>query len=507
MKNILLALIIIFTLSIFSIGINPSYADDCFLFDGTYIGAATITSSNGGKDTRPLFIVVANKHITGFFAPENQNQHHNQIPGGSSFNLGGLTVSTVYTLSLTAGDKILLKSTDGTINGKAQLGSVDGGSGSFSGYYNSDVVSDFAPGDFLNIGSDGSVILKVAIDKGLVHAFGKINASGEFVQAFPEKGKGPIMHLSISGSTADIETLINGNSSTTTLRKFPGASCGGSNPTSSSGGTPSDKPAFVSIFLGALNNLAKLSSTSLPGAETEALALQDIIRGIKFVFLTSSTPKDCTDSLESLFEMLPENINDVKIALCCANLSSCSTTQSFTLIVMQEDQSTIKENGSLDENNNAIFDICEQSSIFSEEEALSLVSDIFNRVLKEIEVNSKIARQEARKLFGKANNNGTLFTQISKSLRRIRTALKVPATICNLGIKDDIEALTEAAHSAYIEICVKDFNTINSSINSECNDGTPIRVSFDKLFDAGNIIEDTLIKVDSNKNDIVDICE
>ena len=266
-------------------------------------------------------------------------------------------------------------------------------------------------------------------------------------------------------------------------------------------------PAFVNIFLGALNSLAKTSSASLPGTESEILALQDLIRGIKFVFLTSSTPKECTDSLENSFEQLPETISDIKAAACGANLTSCTTTQSFTLILLEENQATIKENGSLDENNNEIFDICEQSSVLDEEEALSLVSDIFNRILKEIEVNSKIARQEARKLFGKENSRGDLFTKISKSLRIIRTALKAPAPLCNLGIKENEEALADAIVNAYIDICTKDSGPTSSSVKSECNDGTPISVAFKKLYAARDIIEDTLIKVDSNKNDIVDICE
>ena len=81
MKNILLALIFIFALFVFNIEYSNAI---CFLFDGTYVGAAITTGSDGKKASRPLFIVVANQHITGFFAPEDQKTHG---PTGSSFNL------------------------------------------------------------------------------------------------------------------------------------------------------------------------------------------------------------------------------------------------------------------------------------------------------------------------------------------------------------------------------------------------------------------------------------
>ena len=503
MKKILSVLIFVFALSIFSI--EHSYAE-CFLFDGTYIGSATLTNSNGDKANYPLFIVVANKHITGFFGPENQNH----TLSGISFNLGGLTVSDVYTLSLTADDKILVKSTDGTINGKAKLGNVEGGSGSFSGYYNSNTVSDFAPGDFLNIGSDGSVILKVAISEDkVVHAFGKINASGEFVQVFPEKGNGPHVNLSISGDTADIEVTLKGNSFTTAMRKFPGASCGDNNSTSSSSGgtssSSSNKPAFVINFLGALNSLSQLSSTSLHGAETQVLALQELIKVIKYTIIAFSTPKDCSDLLKKSFETLPEDINDIKIAACGSDLMSCTSAQAFTISFLGDAQLSLKENGSLDENNNEIFDICEQPSVFDEKDALSFIFTIFNGALRDVEIYSNKVRKGARGLVGKEVNTEKLLASISKLRKRIQTTLKLPASLCNLSIKDDGKKLTDAIDSAFTNICVVDFGSPNSAIRDVC-DNTSFRAVFNKLTDASSIIED-FVTIDTNKNEIIDICE
>ncbi len=502
MKNILFALIFVFTLSVFNV--EHSYAE-CFLFDGTYIGSATLTSSDGHKANYPLFIVAANEHINGFFGPENQNH----TLSGISFNLGGLTVSDVYTLSLTANDKILVKSMDGTINGKAKLGSVEGGSGLFSGYYNNNAVTDFAPGDFLNIGSDGSAILKVAISESkVVHAFGKIDASGEFVQVFPAKNNGPSVNLSISGSAADIEVVLNGKSFTTALTKFPGASCNnnGSPTTSSSGGTSSGKPAFVLNFLGALNNLSQLSSAgSLQGAETEVLALQEVIKLIKYAIIASTKPENCSGLLKKSFDALPEDINDIKIAACGSDLMSCTSSQAFTVSFLGDAELSLKDNGSLDENNNGIFDICEQSSVFDEKDALSFIFTIFNSALRDVEIYSNKVRKGARVLFGKEIDTGKIFAGISKLRKRVQVTLKVPAPLCNLSIKDDSVKLTDAIGSAFTNICIVDFGSPNSAVKDVCSD-TDFRTVFNKLTDASSIIED-VITIDSNKNEIIDVCE
>lgn len=490
MKNILFALIFVFALSVFSTEYNPLYANDCFVFDGTYIGAAILTSPDGGKKSRPLFIIVANKHITGFFAPENQTH-----PGGSSFNLGDLTVSSVYTLSLTADDKILIKNADGTLSGKAKLVSVPDGSGSFSGFYNSDIVDEFVAGDFLNIGSDGGAIIKIATDVGVVHAFGKMNPSGEFVQVFPEKGRGPRVNISISGNTADIEVFSKGDSFTTTLRKFSGTSCNGDNPTSSSGGTPSDKPAFITNFQSALDSSSMLSSTSLPGAERELLVLQDTIRKIKLALLLQ--PSDCNNLLATSLESLPDVIKDLQTA--CQVSTTCIAAHVFTFEILQEDQLTIKDNGSLDENSNGISDICEQSSVLDEEETLSLVFITFNNALKDIAIYFKTARKEARKLFGKENNGEGFFTRISKSLKRIQTALKAPVSLCNIGLQVDVQELLKAISDATLN----NYDT-NSSIMS--GDADLLDEALNKLSAVGKTIN-PLIKVDSNKNEISDVCE
>lgn len=229
-KICLVALVVIF----FTCLQNQAFADNCFLFEGTYVGAAILTTPQG-KQSRPFFIVVGNKHITGFFAPEDQNHS----TGGSSFNLAGFEWTNVYTFSLGNNSISIKYPNDTTLNGKAKLISVDGGSGSFSGFYhnNPNPLGDFLPGDFLNIGPDGGAIVKVAAGKDVVHAFGKIDSSGKFVQVFPEKGKGPKVDISISDNTANLNIRTRRGSFTNTMKRFVVTSCNATTPSSSSGGT------------------------------------------------------------------------------------------------------------------------------------------------------------------------------------------------------------------------------------------------------------------------------
>ena len=481
MKNILFALIFTFALSVFNT--ERSYAE-CFLFDGTYIGAAT----DSKKGSFPLFIVVANKHITGFFAPEDQKTHG---PGGSSFNLGGLTVSSVYTLSLTTENKILIMSADGTINGKAKLGVVEGGSGSFSGFYNSNTA-----GDFLNIGTDGGTILKVAEPDGnkVVHAFGKINSAGEFVQVFPEKGKGPHVTISFSGNTAEIKVTSGNSEFFVDLTKFSENSCNGNS--SSSSGISSSKPIFVVSFLSALNDLSLLSSTELSGAESGLKALQDTIRKIKLSLLLSSA--ECSSILQASIEILSDEIKEIKAA-ACSDIASCPSIKLFTLGKMQEDQSTVTENISLDGNNNSTPDICEQDSVFNEKEALSIVSITFNNAIKDIDAYSKIVRKEDRKLSDKKGNAKGLFSDVPRLLKKIRTLLKTPASICNLSIQLDVEKLSASINNSYNL-------QLNLCAGYPIGCGDELLLPLERLLAAGKATTN-VIKIDSNKNDIVDICE
>ncbi len=487
-KNILFSLILIFTSFVFNIESSNAI---CFLFDGTYIGAAIVTTSSEKKESRPLFIVVANQHITGFFAPEDQIAHGHG-PGGSSFNLGDLTASSTYTLSLTTDNNILIKSTDGKINGKAKLGSIEDGSPSFSGFYNADVAGDFLPGDFLNIGSDGGAILKFAGSDGkIIHAFGKIDASGKFIQVFPEKGKGPHVSISFDGTTADIEATLNGDSFITTLRKFVStSSCNStSSSSSSSGAASSSKPALVTTFQSALNSLSSLSTTkSLIGAKAEVKDLQNAVRLVKYTLLNLPT-SDCNNQLAKRVANLSSAVDTAKKAATCG--SSCFGV----LLALDDDNLIIKDKSTIDENGNGIVDICEQYSQFSGEEPISIAPDLKD-LLNSINNTSRLLRKDAKNTFSVPTliEVEPLFDKLSKLLKAIRTSLRLPDSICSLRLKG-VSKVYDAVINIKSIVCSGSGTEIEG-----CKEKT------DNLIEDADLV-DALIKLDANKNDIADVCE
>ena len=484
-KNILLSLILIFSSFVFNIENSNAI---CFLFDGTYIGTSIITGSDGKKVSKPLFIVVANQHIAGFFAPEDQKTHG---PTGSSFNLGDLTASTAYTLSLTTDNNILIKSADGTVNGKAKLITVEGGSPSFSCFYNADIAGDFLPGDFLNIGSDGGAILKFATSDGkVVHAFGKINNSGEFIQVFPEKGKGPHVTINLDGNSADLEATLNGDSSITTLNKFITASCSSTSSSSSStSGAPSSKPALVTSFQDVLNSISSISTTkTFVSAESQVKNLQGAVRLVKYVLLNLSA-SDCNNKLAKQVEKLSEAINALRSAQCG---SSCIVA----LLALDDDNLIIQSKSTIDESGNGIIDICEQYSQFSGEEPISIAPDLKN-ILNAIDNVSRTIRKEAREVFGKQNITEMLFDKLSKSLKVIRSSLRLPDSLCSLRLKG-VSNMRDAAININNSLCV---NQTETQLES-CKEKEKI----DNFLEDADLV-DGLIKLDNNKNGIADVCE
>ena len=481
-KNILLSLILIFTIS----GFNTQQSNAiCFLFDGTYVGAVNFKGNHF-----PLFIVVANQHIAGFFAPEDQRTHG---PTGSSFNLGDLTASSTYTLSLTTDNNILIKSADGKVNGKAQLGSVEGGSPSFSGFYNGDVAGDFLPGDFLNIGSDGGTILKFKGSDGkVVHAFGKIDASGKFVQVFPEKGNGPRVTIRFDGNSADLEATLNDNSSITTVNKFVSTSCSNTSSSTSSSsstsGAPSNKPALVTNFQDTLNNISSISTTkTFVGTQSAVKDLQDAIRLVKYVLLNLSVA-DCNNQLAKKVEKLSAAINALKSGQCD---SSCIIAS----LALDDYSLVIQSKSTIDESGNGIVDICEQYSQFSGEEPISIAPDL-KELLNSIDNTSRILRKEAKDTFSEPTliEAKPLFDKLSKLLKAIRTSLRLPDSVCSLRLKG-----VGKVHDAVININ----NIVCSGSGTEiegCKEKT------DNLIEDADLV-DGLIKLDSNKNGIADVCE
>ncbi len=482
MKKSLFLLLFVFVL--FSVNHNPAYST-CFLFDGTYVGTAITTGSDGKKASRPLFIVIANQHIAGFFAPEDQKTHG---PTGSSFNLGDLTVSSAYTLSLTTDNNILIKSSDGKVTGKAKLTTFNGGSPSFSGFYNADTTSDFLPGDFLNVGSDGGAVLKFAGSDGkVVHAFGKINDLGEFVQVFPEKEKGPHVSINFDSGSATLEATLNDDSSTTTLNKFVSASCGSTSSSSSStssSGAPSNKPALVSSFQDTLNGISSISTTkSFANSKLEVQDLQDAVKLVKYTLLNLLVA-DCNTQL-------PKRIAKLSSAIDALRKTTCTSSCVPVLLALDEDNLVIQSKSTVDEGGNGIVDICEQYSQFSGEEPISIAPEL-KKILDAMENRYKKLRKEARIVLENQNDAESSFKKLARSIKVIRSSLKAPNSVCSLQLLQT-DSIKPSINDIDIKVC-------NQSDITGCKEEIKI------LIEDADVV-DGLIKLDANKNGIVDVCE
>ena len=372
MKNILFLVLLLFLALTF--GLRAAFAADCFLFEGTYVGAALLN----GKESRPLFFVVANKHIAGFFAPEDQTH-----PGGASINQTELTNNS-FILSLTADDKILVKyATSTTLDGKAKLIEVMGSSGIYHGYYTNPNSSR----DFLNVGEDGGAVLTVTAGRDYVFAFGKINSEGKFVQVFPEGNNDPQVNITISGNTASFSVLTTGGLSNglsnSEMQKTEITDCTGSSMSEnsssggsvSSGGAPPGEPIFVKNFKDALKQL-KLASKEFKkvrhpdsGEKTKKIAevyskqFQKIERQIESAIKQVAIV--CQIELIKHLGDLESKINFSDLYFC-KNIESDTKpkecTEEFYSVTEKLSNAfqTLKDISTLDSEGNGTPDICEE---------------------------------------------------------------------------------------------------------------------------------------------------
>ena len=381
MKNVLFLTLLTFLA--LTLGVIAAFAADCFLFEGTYTGAALLN----GKESRPLFFVVANKHIAGFFAPEDQTH-----PGGLSIDQSELT-NDIFILSLTADDKILVKyATSNSLDGKAKLIEVMGGSGTYHGYY----TNPDSGRDFLNIGEDGGAVLRVTAGRDFVFAFGKINSNGKFVQVFPESDKGPQIDITISGAAASVSISTTGGLSNgrfnSEMQRTEVTNCTGSSMSessssggdvssgeSSSGGNPPNESIFVTNYKNTLGELEDVR-VELKKLEDDKNITDD---GHTFIKKNDKRIERVINNLESIFD-LPDRICQAHLiitlkelkrivrttqALLCSSLTDpdcklpethSDPSRALLVIKFQSVLNKIKEITNTNDNGNKISDICEE---------------------------------------------------------------------------------------------------------------------------------------------------
>ena len=108
-------------------------------------------------------------------------------------------------------------------------------------------------------------------------------------------------------------------------------------------------------------------------------------------------------------------------------------------------------------------------------------------------------RKEARKVFGKEDASELLFNKFEKSIKVIRSSLGLPANICNLHI--------EQASTDFRENAVSIGDTVCQGVGRpECSTSAILSSKLIDLIHAADDVE-VFIKLDGNKNGIIDVCE
>ncbi len=166
---------------------NSAFASK--LREGVYLGTKTVVDSTSAP---PLYVIFANKHITGILGPEN---------GGVKVEKFDVQVNQFSGLTFTSmGNNLDIKFTEDNI----ALGTAKYNKGSgkskipFAGYY---FVADSLFNvlkSFINVGPDGSAIISLELTQ--PHRFfGKIDKAGKFNLVFSGDSKDTVVSTDFSG--------------------------------------------------------------------------------------------------------------------------------------------------------------------------------------------------------------------------------------------------------------------------------------------------------------------
>ncbi len=166
---------------------NPAFASK--LREGVYIGTKTVVD---GSSANPLYVIFANKHITGILGPENAGVKVEKFdiqidqPSGLTFTSMGNNLDIKF-----AEDNVTLgtaKYSKGSNKSKIP----------FDGYY---FVADSLFNvlrSFINVGPDGSALISLELTQ--PHRFfGKVDKTGKFNLVFSSDSKDTTAATDFSG--------------------------------------------------------------------------------------------------------------------------------------------------------------------------------------------------------------------------------------------------------------------------------------------------------------------
>lgn len=344
----------------------------CSIPEGTYVGKALVNATVHGKPVKaknPLFLVVANNRITGFYAPEDQTH-----PQGASINQTELNKGPTFFLTSTSmGDLLNFKYEGIELPiGKAKLIKIKEGSDTFVGYY-LPRIDNGSTGDFINVGKDGGFVARATSGMNFNFFFGKIDLNARFVQAFPFKGNGP--RLDFGFSPGEITLIVNSFENSVVFEKEDSSTCFSGDV----GGLISNL-ALIEAFKENLDEL-KAAVESFD----KATNLDEILRGdtatthvgtvtlyidsIKNTFGSDSTPKECKRHAFESLKRIREQILIFKKAICKKG-NKKEPDQCIEPEIFESNFSKIKDlykrvisGFRLDDDDNEIPDVCDEQQV------------------------------------------------------------------------------------------------------------------------------------------------
>lgn len=334
---------------------NTVMADVCSITEGTYVGKARTDE----KEKRPLFIVVDNGHIAGFYAPEDQTHPQgaaiNQTEQVSAFNFFVTTTSKGAFLNFKVPGAL-----EGTFPiGKAKLIMAQGGV-AFKGYYSPD--EDSFSSDFINVGRDGGIVARVTSGMNFNFFFGKANQAGEFVQIFPEKGNEPKLSLDFFGIELDADVTFDGKTSRVVFERTSDASC-------TTGDTSAEGALANAALIQAFNsNLSDLETTLIGLFEAvdkkfkkEESTLNSI--DVLSLIIKNRPPKPCKIQITHGLNTLGKFIAQIENSLCSINNEPKCLPDDIAASFITSSRAALdrlREGFNIDDDNNGVPDLCQK---------------------------------------------------------------------------------------------------------------------------------------------------
>lgn len=347
------------------LSIKGASSNVCQIPEGTYVGLAL----GEGNEKQPLFVVVANKRIAGFFAPENQLK-----PSGTVFNQTSLDDTYSFSLRETKKGNFLDLFPAGSAGSGNPIGKAkfleSKGEYSMSGYYipQGEEGGAGSPDDFVNIAKDGGAVAKVTAFGGTYFFFGSL-LTGSFDQIFPEKERGPTLTVTPESDGKTQVNLSSSDGTEFTFRRYTLISSESCSPSDVPEGTPTPSGEAAKSntvkFLKAIAEFNRTSKALAKAAQETRQSVKDIRRATGRIKRLVKGSGDCYKELIDELEELGTIIRDLENKRCSKVTDVVSVIQCIPDSVIDEYFPKLKDSLSTansfyntDANKNGVPDPC-----------------------------------------------------------------------------------------------------------------------------------------------------